>query len=658
MDVSALTGASGAGGGVDGRVESVQDGKASVKLLGGSSVLVPVDRELPPGTPVTVATASDGTLQLTVRTPDADLARLRDAILNTLRSLVGDSLASALSIPLARGDFAAAARSLPPTSPQASSTSDVPESLPTGPLFLSEPTSPRPPGGTALLAVLSNLGGNAYSAEVAGQPWMLFGPAGVEPSTRLVARAQILPGGGAIWTPDPPADGSGRRGLPERVQAGPAGARELLRWAGAPEASPAEVEDLGKALAAAAKSLSDQVQPEAGVASVETNPSGTVAATPENPSTQASLPVAVAAPSAATGGQVNQVPLRGVPREDISQPSTPRATPPEPAFSKTLLAVPGPASGASLPARAEFETAARSVAEQAAVPTAQAPAGASARTGAVENSNPGPQAAVPIPDPATAASAPSPAQIPSNIAVKVLAAWSLDLPPSEAVRRASLGQAPMDLPAALDSLEKLVQGSPGRHPGLEAALQGLREDGKVPSGTLADTPRRSLEAAVLDALAKESSEGGDPKPLRQAAESLLADRLPDTAPGAESGQTYWSAGPGGGWEKARIVVRDERERKGGKGAPTDFHAVDVVMDPAGMGRVDARLELRGQILTTRLEAADPATADLLRKGLPELSAALARIGLEPGAMEVRSKDPARKALPKRRGAGGALDVRA
>jgi len=74
--------------------------------------------------------------------------------------------------------------------------------------------------------------------------------------------------------------------------------------------------------------------------------------------------------------------------------------------------------------------------------------------------------------------------------------------------------------------------------------------------------------------------------------------------------------------------------------------------------VDARLELRGQILTTRLEAADPATADLLRKGLPELSAALARIGLEPGAMEVRSKDPARKALPKRRGAGGALDVRA
>jgi hypothetical protein len=216
----------------------------------------------------------------------------------------------------------------------------------------------------------------------------------------------------------------------------------------------------------------------------------------------------------------------------------------------------------------------------------------------------------------------------------------------------------MDVPAALDSLEKLVQESPGKHPGLEAALQGLREAGELPAGTLAEGPRRSLEAAVMDALAKESSGEGDPKPLRQAAETLLADRLPDPAPGAESGQAYWSTGQGGGWQKARIVVRDERERKGGKTAPSDFHAVDVAMDPAGLGRVDARLELRGQVLTTRLEASDPATADLLRKGMPELSAALARIGLEPGALEVRSKAAARKPPPKRRGAGGALDVRA
>jgi len=400
VDVSALTGASGAGGGVEGRVESVQDGKATVKLLGGSSVQVPVDKELPPGTPVTVATASDGTLHLTVRTPDADLARFRDAILNTLRSLLGDSLASALSPPLARGDFAAAARNLPSPSPQAPSTSDLPESLPAGPLFLSDASSPRPPGGTALLAVLSNLGGNAYSAEVAGQPWTLFGPTGVEPSTRLVARAQILPGGGAIWTPDPPADGSRMRGLPERVQAGPAGARELLRWAGASDATPAEVEDLGKALAAAAKSLSDQVQPEPGTAAVETNPSGTVATSPVIASAQAELPVAEAVPFPVTGGQVEQVPLRSVPTEDIAAPATSRATPPEPVVAKTSLPVPVQASGTPPSARSDLGTAARSVAEPAAVPTTQAPAGASGRTGVVETSPPGPQGAAPVADPA------------------------------------------------------------------------------------------------------------------------------------------------------------------------------------------------------------------------------------------------------------------
>jgi len=656
VDVSALAGASGAGGGVDGRVESVQDGKATVKLLGGSTVQVPVDRELPSGTPVTVATASDGTLQLTVRTPDADLARLRDAILNALRSLLGESLASALSMPLARGDFAAAARSLPSASPPGPSTPDVPESVPSGPVFLSDPSSPRPPGGTALLAVLSNLGGNAYSAEVAGQPWTLFGPTGIEPSTHLLARAQAIPGGGAVWTPNPQADASQPRSLPERVQAGPAGARELLRWAGAPEASQAEVEDLGKALGAAAKSLFDQVQPRADGALVEGNPPGVGATTRGTPPVGASPPPVLAVPSAATEGQVGRVPVQPVPREGILPPSSSPATPPAPVSAKTTVS--GPGSAAPPQARSDLENAARPVAGLAGAPAARPQAEATAPTPTAETSAPGPEAAGPVRGSTPGATAQSPAQIPSNIAVKVLAAWSLDLPSSEAVRRASLGQVPMDLPAALDSLQKLVQESPGKHPGLEAALQGLREDGKVPSGTLADGPRRSLEAAVLDALAKESSGGGDPKPLRQAAESLLADRLPDPAPGTESGQTYWSAGPGGAWEKARIVVRDERERKGGKAAPSDFHAVDVAMDPAGLGRVDARLELRGQILTTRLEAADPATADLLRKRLPELSAALARIGLEPGPLEVRSKAPARKALPKRRGAGGALDVRA
>jgi hypothetical protein len=243
--------------------------------------------------------------------------------------------------------------------------------------------------------------------------------------------------------------------------------------------------------------------------------------------------------------------------------------------------------------------------------------------------------------------------------VRVLAAWSLDLPDVPAVRKATLAQASQDLPQALASLEKLVQRDPGRHPALEAALRDVREAGKLPSGSLSDGPRRSLESAVLEALVRESPGRGDAAQLRDAAQTLLADRLPERSADGGNGQTYWTSAKGE-WEKARIVVRDERERegKGGTGAPSDFHAVDIAMDPKGLGRVEARLELRGRILTTRLEAADPATADLLRRKLPELSRALSDLGLESGGLEVRRKVPAKTSAPRKRGAGGSLDVRA
>ena len=215
----------------------------------------------------------------------------------------------------------------------------------------------------------------------------------------------------------------------------------------------------------------------------------------------------------------------------------------------------------------------------------------------------------------------------------------------------------------MTSLEKLVQQNPGRHPALEAALQDLRETGRLPASTLHDGPRRELEAAVLEAMAKESSDHGDPEPLRKAAQTLLADRLPDRSAGTQSVQTYW-AGQSGEWEKARIVVRDERRRNGkgrakaGSDASPDFHAVDIAMDPKGLGRVEARLELKGQILTTRLVAADPATAELLRRGLPELSQAFAKLGLESGGLDVRRKTNPAAAPPRKGGAGGSLDVRA
>jgi hypothetical protein len=588
VDVPALTPASGASGGVDGKIESIQDGKALVKLSGGGQILVSVDREIPAGTPVTVAAASDGNLQLTVRTPDAELAKLRDAIWKTLQSLVGESLASALSSPLSKGDFAAAARSLPSaTLANVGAATDLLSnsgrpSVTSGPVFLSDGSATLPPPGNAVLAILSQVEQNVYAAEFAGQSQVLFGASNIEPSTRLLANAQPLPGGGAVWT-QALASQAADHGLPDRIQAGEAGARELLRWAGAPDASPQEVTDLGKALAQAARSLLESVPP-------DTTESDSIRGGARADQAEVKRNDGIAQISS------NQTKNVELPHPEENQAAVPALVPPEPAL---------------------------------AVPSDE-------RT-----------------------SKPSSAQIPSNMAVRVLAAWSLDLPAAPSVQKATLGQATQDLPQALASLEKLVQQNPGRHPALEAALQNLRESGKLPPGTLSDAPRRSLEAAVLEALVQESTDHGDAEPLRNAAQALLADRFPDASRGEQSGQSYWAAG-GGQWEKARIVVRDERERKGKakNDAPSDFHSVDVSMDPTQLGRVDAHLELRGHILTTRLQATDPATADLLRQRLPELSQAFSKLGLELGGLDVRQKPPAKVTPPRKRGAGGSLDVRA
>jgi hypothetical protein len=625
VDVPALTAASGASGGVDGKIESVQDGKALVRLSGGAQVQVSVDREIPQGTPVTVAAASDGTLQLTVRIPDAELAKLRDAIWKTLQSLVGDSLATELAVPLAKGDFAAAARSLP-SAGNAGNPSGAARELATnsgeasatsGPIFLSDGSAPSPPRGDALLAVLSRVEQNVYAAEFAGQSQVLMGPSDVEPATRLLARAQPLPGGGAVWTPTP-VSVAVDRGLPDRIQAGEDGARELLRWAGAADASPQEVADLGKALAEAARSLLDDAHPDL---------TETVAS-----------PVAPA-PSASGFA----------PSPEDAEPIGLQTSASQAQVADATRTEENPAAAQVSNRRPEAPVSA------APAPTPNLP----------ENVSPvGPNPSIvpsdptQVPPPGGRTAKPSPAQIPSDVAVRVLAAWSLDLPATLAVQKAALGQTTQDLPEALASLEKLVQQNPGRHPALEAAMQNLRETGKLPAGTLSDGPRRSLEAAVLEALVQESSEG-DAEPLRKAAQTLLSDRLPDRATGSESGQTYW-ASASGEWEKARIVVRDERERKGkGKGdVPSDFHSVDVAMDPTGLGRVEAHLELRGHVLTTRLQAVDPATTDLLRQRLPELAQAFSKLGLESGGLDVRRKAPAKTAAPRKRGAGGALDVRA
>lgn len=590
MDVPALTGTGSDRAAVEGRVEAVRDGAAKVRLSGGGVLDVAVDREFAPGTRVSVWTDSNGSVKISPLGPDQEQAALRADLLRTLEPLLGMDLSSELSAPLARGDFAAAAHSLPPSSPpqvgDGASAAPAPR-----PVFLSAPSPTAPPVGDVRVAVTAKLDAHTYAAEVAGRPWTLLGPSDVDPSTRLVSRVQPLPAGGAVWLPSELRFGQAVE-LPARIQAGPEGAGELLRWTGVQDATPQEVEDLGQALARAAASL------------LEEEPLAREPPTPASP-LQDSPELAFAA--------------------DPVAPSK---------------AVPVPAKEPGVSAPASWDPASAQPVERAKNASTSVEAAHS-------------DATVP-PSPQTGAAQ---GRISSELAVRVLAAWSLELPVQDAVEKAVLNRSVAEVPQALDALDRLVQEHPGRHLALESALNEVRQSRHLPAANASTEPRRVLESAVLESLSREPVESRDRETLREAARSLLSDRLPE--PSTDGGaRASWTQTPSGAWNKARIVVRDERDRRGAGAFRPDIHAVEIAMDPAGLGRVEARLELRGQVLTTRLSATEPATVESIRKGLPELREALRSLGMEPGEMDVRPAIPVATASPRRRGAGGALDVRA
>jgi hypothetical protein len=84
------------------------------------------------------------------------------------------------------------------------------------------------------------------------------------------------------------------------------------------------------------------------------------------------------------------------------------------------------------------------------------------------------------------------------------------------------------------------------------------------------------------------------------------------------------------------VLRDhEQQRADGKRGWT----MRFAMNFAEAGEVGAEIGLHGRSVNVALWAADPATAADLEAALPELAPALAAIGLEPGAVRVRTLPP-------------------
>lgn len=256
--------------------------------------------------------------------------------------------------------------------------------------------------------------------------------------------------------------------------------------------------------------------------------------------------------------------------------------------------------------------------------------------------------------------------LPRPVAQRALVAWALELPDEPLVRQAVVAGGPA-LPEALANLTTQIGLRPGAHPALEAVLREWeREDWVAPAGMKpaghSSPLRERIAEAVMEALA-----GTEPskeqavlrQSLQQAAAALIQEALepPRDSGRQEPPAVFHARESQGRMEEGRIVVHDRRSRKREAEGSPDRHAVEIEMKPAALGPIKAHLELRGKILTTRLEAKEADTARLIEERVDELREAFRKIGLEPREIEVRRPTSAERIDPRKRGSGTNLDLR-
>lgn len=268
--------------------------------------------------------------------------------------------------------------------------------------------------------------------------------------------------------------------------------------------------------------------------------------------------------------------------------------------------------------------------------------------------------------PQAATNRPEASDLPRPVAQRALVAWALELPDEPVVRQAVVAEGPA-LPEALENLASQLGARPGAHPVLEAVLREWRkQDWVAPAGLAtkghAAPLREKLAEAVMEALAGTDASKEQValrQSLQQTASALVQEALePPREGGRQDPPAVFSARDAQGrMEEGRIVVHDRRSKKREAEGTPDHHAVDIEMNPAALGPVKAHLELRGQILSTRLEAREGETARLIEARVDELREAFRRIGLEPREIDVQRPASAARIDPRKRGSGTNLDLR-
>lgn len=557
---------------LEGRIESIEDGVATVRISASKVVGAVLESGMDVGTKVALFAGPDGkwVARPTAQVATEAQARMLKILMESLPSMVGGKDAQAVAKSLARGDFEAARRQIAGIWQEVRGKS--PDQLDpelgawlergTSALLSREGEAPVVRGGAVALT-LGAAGKNdgEYSAWIAGRSATLLGPPDLPQGSKGLWQTRQIPGGGAVWAPlpqarlDPPS-----RALPERIAPTVEGAKALLDWAGV-ESTPEAEQSLGRFLESVAREFADAVR-----------------ANPE-PDRR--------------GGATGNAPVQA-------------------------------ASG-------------------------KVPEGAS--SGAV----PIPVAATALPD------------LPQSVAQRAMVAWSLELADEPTAKRAVLGDLPK-LPETVERLARLLQDAPGADPVLAAAVDNWTEAHRIDPQGIGEhrrnpASREAIAQAVFEALAR-TADTPEQAPLREAlrqtASALVQESLEpprDRSQEAPPGMFHARSGDGR-LEEGRIVVHDRRSRKGGGANDSDHHFVEIEMRPGELGFVKARLDLRGKVLTTRLEAKDPATGTLLEARAPELREAFRKIGLEPSRIDVERPAAARGATPRKPGGGTALDLRA
>lgn len=563
---------------VEGRVESVKDGVAQVRVsktqvvsavleggAAGAAHLV--------GSKVALFQNADGSVVAkSVATVAVDLKdQALRLLMESLSELVGEAVSPSLAKALAGGDLEGARKQvaqiwkqvqgMPPeqVTPQLRAWLEK-----QAPALLSRPgEAPALTGSVSLSlgAPVSDQG--EYHAVVAGRSATVLGPSGLEPGPKGIWQTRAIPGGGAMWAPLP-AEAVRRpeATLPQRVAADSHGARQLLEWAG-------------------------------------------VESTPEA--------------SASLGSFLEKV-GRAFHGGDGARPATAREAFPEEAI----------ATG-----------------ETTKSDTSRAPSNGE-----------------PVPHLQTKREAAS--DLPRPVAQRALVAWALELPDEPLVRQAVVAGGPA-LPEALANLATQIATHPGAHPALEGVLrEWTREDWAPPAGMKAaghSAPlRERLAEAVMEALAgsePSKEQAGLRQSLQQTAAALIQEALEPPREGGrqEPPAVFHARAPQGRMEEGRIVVHDRRSRQREAEGQPDHHAVDIEMTPTGLGTVKAHLEMRGKLLTTRLEAKEAETARLIEERVDELREAFRKIGLEPAKIDVQRPNMVERIDPRKRGSGTNLDLR-